>query len=477
MNRRAAFHTLGCKTNHYETDAMRAQFSRAGFDLVDFSDQADVYLVNTCTVTHEADRKSRQMLRRARQLNPAALIVAVGCQVVLGDAADWADLTIGTEGKNRAIDRVLAALAGRPDAVVGHDGVSQSEIRHDGAGQSEMSHGGAGRVDDFGSKYETAAGQTYDEFGAVDLQSETRAYVKIEDGCNQFCSYCAIPLARGRVRSRGHDQIITETRALAAAGFREIVLTGIHLCSYGLDLGLPGHAVMDLALELAEIDGIERIRLGSLEPLSVTPTFISLAARNPKLCPHFHLSLQSGSDAVLARMNRRYRTADFRAVVDGLRSSFSDPGLTTDMIVGFPGETAGEFAESLAFAEEMAFSRIHVFRYSARKGTRAAQMPDPVDPGAIAHRSRQMLDRAAMLSLAYNNRQIGRLHDVLLEQRMDDHMSGYTAEYVPVRIPLSPFADGDPDWQNLRPGQIIAICGVQAEADFLLGHCAKRDIS
>ena len=457
MNRRAAFHTLGCKTNHYETDAMRAQFSRAGFDIVPFSELADVYLVNTCTVTGEADRKSRQMLRRARQLNPDSLIVAVGCQVVLGDAAAWADLTIGTEGKNQAIDRVLAALATRRPI-------------------------GSSHAEEDPLPFETAAGSTYDEFGPVDQQSETRAYVKIEDGCNHFCSYCAIPLARGRVRSRGHNQILEETRALAAAGYREIVLTGIHLCSYGLDLGLPGHAVMELALELAEIEGIDRIRLGSLEPLSVTPAFIQLAAQNPKLCPHFHLSLQSGSDTVLSRMNRRYRTTDFRKVAENLRSSFADPGLTTDIIVGFPGETDQEFADSLAFAEEMAFSRMHVFRYSARKGTRAADMPDPVDPDQIAQRSKRMLGLASKLSLAYNSRQVGRVHEILIEQQIDGYLTGYTAEYVPVRLPLSLDSTGALSRSDglaeatscLLPGSIQLVRGMRAEVDYLLGECTKK---
>ena len=439
MGIRAAFHTLGCKTNHYETDAMRAQFARAGFDIVPFSEQADVYLVNTCTVTGEADRKSRQMLRRARQNNPDALIVAVGCQVVLGDAAAWADLTIGTEGKNQAIDRVLMVLKNQNPDLPSHS-------------------------------YESAAGKTYDEFGPVDQQSETRAFVKIEDGCNHFCSYCAIPLARGRVRSRGRGQIIEEAKALAAAGYREIVLTGVHLCSYGLDLGLQGHAVMEMALELAGIDGIDRIRLGSLEPLSVTPAFIRLAAQNTKLCPHFHLSMQSGSDTVLARMNRRYRTADYRKVVDGLRGSFADPGITTDVIVGFPGETNQEFADTLAFSEEMAFSRMHVFRYSARKGTRAAVMPDPVVPDRIAKRSKRMLELAEKMSLTYNSRQVGRLHQVLIEQQVDGYLTGYTAEYVPARLPVQ-------DGLIPRLGSIQLVCGLRAEADYLLCQCTKTDNS
>ena len=453
MSFRAAFHTLGCKTNHYETDALRAQFTHAGFDVVPFTEQADVYLVNTCTVTGEADRKSRQMLRRARQKNPGALVVALGCQVVLGDAADWADLTIGTEGKSQAIDHVLRALTGR--RLV------------------ELPLGVDAALPPVHNIQDSAAGRTYDEFGPVAHQSETRAYVKIEDGCNNFCSYCAIPFARGRVRSRGHDQIMAEIRALAAAGYREIILTGIHLCSYGLDRGLPGHAIMELALEIADVGVIERIRLGSLEPLSVTPEFIRLAAQNPKLCPQFHLSLQSGSDTVLARMSRRYRTADYREVVTGLRGSFADPGITTDLIVGFPGETDEEFADSLAFCKEMAFTRMHVFRFSARQGTRAAIMPDQVSPGLIGRRSKSMLELAGQMSLDYNRRQVGRIHTVLVERLAGGHLTGYTPEYVPIRLS----AGGDPSVPDPAPGSILRVRGTRAEAEILLCERAETDIS
>ncbi len=421
---RAAFHTLGCKTNHYETDGMRQQFIRAGFEVVPFTEPADVYIVNTCTVTAEADRKSRQMLHRAKQVNPAALVVAVGCQVVLNGAAKWADLSLGNQEKSKIVEKVRAALAGQSPAN------------------------------------ESDPSSLYDEFGSVDQQSETRAYVKIEDGCNNACAYCAIPLARGRVRSRSREQIKLEARALAEAGYQELVLTGIHLCSYGLDLGLPNHAVMELALDLSDIPGIKRIRLGSLEPLSVTPAFMEQAGRNSKLCPHFHLSLQSGSDAVLAKMNRRYRTDDFRTVTAGLRRTFNNPGLTTDVIVGFPGETEEQFAESLAFCEEMAFSRMHIFRFSARQGTRAASMPDPVSPEEIGRRSQLMLELADRLAMQYHRTQVGHLHQILLEQlRPDGFFEAYTPEYVPVRLPAAP---------GLAGGQLITVRGVAAESDFLI---------
>ncbi|MDW7655545.1 MAG: tRNA (N(6)-L-threonylcarbamoyladenosine(37)-C(2))-methylthiotransferase MtaB [Bacillota bacterium] len=439
---RAAFHTLGCKTNHYETDAVKMQFAAAGFELVPFTEPADIYLVNTCTVTAEADRKSRQMLRRARQSNAQALVVAMGCQATIGDAAAWADLVIDNDCKRLAVQRVLAYLADREPAAAPDQPLHVDHI------QADAIHPDLKKID-------------FDEFGPVSRQSETRAYIKIEDGCNQFCSYCVIPLARGRVRSRSQSLIIREAEALAAAGYKEIVLTGIHICSYGADRDLPGHAVMELALELAGITGIERIRLGSLEPRFVTDTFIRLAAENPCLCPHFHLSLQSGSDRILNRMNRQYVTDDFRQVVAALRSSFPDPGITTDLIVGFPGETETDFAESLSFCAEMAFSRMHVFRFSPRDRTAAARMSDVVPTDEIARRSQRMISLATDLSACYHGRQVGKTHAVLVEKMRDDGLfEGYTPAYVPMRFQAH---------TDLAPGAIVQVAGTRAEADFLLG--------
>jgi threonylcarbamoyladenosine tRNA methylthiotransferase MtaB len=427
---KAAFHTLGCKTNHYETDAIARQFTTAGFEQVDFAEMADVYLINTCTVTGEADRKSRQMLRRVRKLAPDSVVVAMGCHAELSDASAYADIVIGNRGKNRALALVQQWLnekgkTGEPPAAA------------------------VPVLDDDG----------FEELGIVDRQSETRAYIKIEDGCNSFCSYCAIPLARGRIRSRDENAILAEARALARVGYQEIVLTGIHVCSYGVDRGLPSHAVMELAAQLATIDGIARIRLGSLEPLSVTPEFIALAAANPKLCPHFHLSLQSGSDAVLARMNRRYRTAEYRAVAAALRQAFPGAGLTTDVIVGFPGETDLEFAESLAFCWEMNFSRMHIFRYSPRQGTRAASLPGQIPAAVSSQRSQAMQDLADLMTLAYHHQQLGHRQTVLVETiREGDWAEGYTPAYVPVRVK---------DGSHLQPGQIYQVWPTAADNEFL----------
>lgn len=450
---KAAFHTLGCKTNHYETDAIASQFVRAGFIRVAFDEPADVYLINTCTVTGEADRKSRQILRRARKQTPGAIVVAMGCHAELSDASAYADIVIGTRGKNRALPLVQQLQRERAQVQPGH---AQGICGPAPAAGTELS-ADVVPADDWS--------ETYEELGVVDRQSETRAYIKIEDGCNAFCAYCAIPLARGRIRSRAEAAILAEARALARVGYQEIVLTGIHVCSYGADRGLPSHAVMELAAGLAQIPGLARIRLGSLEPLSVTPAFIALAAANPRLCPHFHLSLQSGCDSVLARMNRRYRTADYRAVVAALRTAFPEAGLTTDVIVGFPGETEAEFAASLSFCREMAFTQMHVFRYSPRQGTRAAGLPDQVPSAVSCRRSQAMQALAAEMTRQFHQQQLGRPQNVLVETiSASGWAEGYTPAYVPVRIR---------DGQQLQPGQIYTVQPEAADSEVLVCKDAK----
>jgi threonylcarbamoyladenosine tRNA methylthiotransferase MtaB len=431
---KAAFHTLGCKTNHYETDAIARRFTDAGFERVDFDQIADVYIINTCTVTGEADRKSRQMLRRAKRLAPQAVVVAMGCHAELSDAKSYADIVIGTHGKARALELVQDYL--QLSHTTGNDPA------------------------------ENIPGEDlFEELGIVDRQSECRAHIKIEDGCNSFCSYCAIPLARGRIRSRSEAAILAEGRALAMAGYREVVLTGIHVCSYGADRGEGSDAVMVLANRLAMIEGIDRIRLGSLEPQSITPSFIALARENPKLCPHFHLSLQSGSDTVLQRMSRRYSTGQFRTVANNLRAAFPQASLTTDVIVGFPGETEAEFAETLAFCAEIGFARMHIFRYSPRKGTRAAAMKDQVAASISAARSLTLQELADNLAGAFHASQLNRPQQVLVETHTESGAAeGYTAAYVPVRI--------EPG-QELTPGQIFEVVLVRADSHFLYCTDAK----
>lgn len=446
---RIAFHTLGCKTNHYETDAIAGQFRLHGYEQVEFQEEADVYLINTCTVTGEADRKSRQLLRRAGQRNPAALIVAMGCHAELSDTSSYADLCIGTQGKSKAVALVNSALKAKAE--------ESGAILQEAGFAISLSNGGKHTYDNL---------TEYEELGLSDQQSETRAYLKIEDGCNAFCSYCAIPLARGRVRSREEEHILREAAALARAGYREIVLTGIHLCSYGSDRGQPDYAVAELAVKIAEIEGIERIRLGSLEPLSVTGKFLEILNGNTKICPHFHLSLQSGSDHTLAAMNRRYQSAQFRAAVDQIRVFWPMAGITTDVIVGFPGETDFHFSQSLEFCREMQFSRMHVFRYSARAGTRAAAMKNQIEPAVSAHRSQLMQELAEQMAARFHAGLVGSREIVLTERILQDGSAdGYTASYVPVIIKSD---------SQLSANQLIETEIVASSVDFVSGRAVKQ---
>jgi len=382
------------------------RFLDAGFREVSFEESADVYLVNTCTVTGEADRKTRQILRRARSRNEAAVIAAMGCHVELGGAKELADVRIGCGDRSRIVEEVLSALAERTSTrlLVAHP--------------------------DF-----TSVSDVFEEFGPVVRQSETRAYVKIQDGCDDFCSYCAIPFARGRSRSRARDSILSEARALSAAGFAEVVLTGIHIGVYGRDLGEGPLALAELVRELSAIEGIRRIRLGSLDPQSMSPAFIQALRGIPALCPHFHLSLQSGSAAVLTRMDRRYNPADFAVLVHLLREAFPETGITTDVMTGFPGETESEHMESLAFCEAMDFSRMHVFRYSRRPRTRAAAMPGQVPPEAANRRAMEISALAERMSTAFARRMDGKTREILIETvGADGTGEGYTPEYVHVSV-------------------------------------------
>lgn len=446
---RAAFHTLGCKTNHYETDAVAERFRDAGFELVDFDSPADVYVLNTCTVTAEADRKSRQFLRRAHTLNPAALVVAMGCHVELADESAIADIIVGTRGKTGVVEKVLARL--RADGRL-----SEDDPRLSAGAPAEP----AARADVGGLAVE----DPFEEFGPVIRQSESRAYIKIEDGCDSFCSYCAIPYARGRVRSRDAVRVLEEAARLAEAGFREIVLTGIHICSYGAEHGLSSHALPELAARIGLVPGIERIRFGSLEPQSITPLFVEQTAAVRGLCPHFHLSLQSGSGDVLRRMGRSYDPERFRESVRLLRARFPEAALTTDVMVGFPGETEAMHCESLAFVREIGFSRLHVFRYSRRAGTAAADMPDQVPKAVSVRRSAEMQVLGDELALKFHQGLLAHPQTVLIEQaRADGTATGYTATYVPVIIDTA---------NRLWTNQLVTVEPVRCDHQFLYARHA-----
>ena len=385
-HRRAALHNLGCKVNAYETEAMQQLLEEAGYEIVPFSEEADVYIVNTCSVTNVADKKSRQMLHRAKKLNPHSIVVAAGCYVQTSKEAAESDAAVDILiGNNRKCDliRILE--------------------------EYERGHAVS---DAFADISRTA--QEYEELRVSSPAEHTRAFLKVQDGCNQFCSYCIIPYARGRVRSRTIADVMCEASQLAANGYREIVLTGIHLSSFGMD---HGEDLRGLICSLHEINGIDRIRLGSLEPGIITEEFAAALAALPKVCPHFHLSLQSGSDTVLTRMNRRYNTAEYAEKCEILRRHFTHPALTTDIIVGFPGETEAEFEETLAFAEQIRFYEIHVFKYSKRAGTRAADMQGQIPEQVKAARSRRLMAAAEEMKREFIRWYRGKEVAVLFERR------------------------------------------------------------
>ena len=409
--RKAAFHNLGCKVNSYETEAMQQLLEDAGYEIVPFREGADVYIINTCSVTNVADRKSRQMLHRAKKMNPSAAVVAVGCYV----QAAGAELK-----KDEAVDLIVGNNQ-KKDLV---------QILDDYFADHENS----GEILDIGHS------QEYEELHIRRIADHTRAFIKVQDGCNQFCSYCIIPYTRGRVRSRRPEDIEHEVRGIAEAGYKEIVLTGIHLSSYGVDFkDEQQENLLTLIKRLDQIPGIERLRLGSLEPRIVTREFAKELARLRTICPHFHLSLQSGCDATLKRMNRRYNAAEYQACCEILREEFDNPAITTDVIVGFPGETEEEFAETERFLKTIHFYEMHIFKYSRRAGTRAADMPDQVPEGTKSVRSDILLALEKQQSLEYRGRFLGTEEEILLEEPIEidgtKYMMGHTRQYVKGAVP------------------------------------------
>ncbi len=421
-----AFHNLGCKVNDYETDIMQQKFTENGFRVVPFTQKADVFVINTCTVTNIADRKSRQMLHRAKKLNPEAVVIAVGCYVqtagekVLKDES--IDIAIGNNKKADIINILNEYLKNnRQDTHAGIIDINKTS--------------------------------EYESMFLTDTAERTRAYIKIQDGCDQFCSYCLIPYARGRARSRDEADILEEIKGLAGKGYREFVLTGIHVSSYGLDrivnngrkaefntMGREwtNEYLIGLLNEIDNIDGVKRIRLSSLEPRIMTEEFVSRISKVGKLCPHFHLSLQSGSDATLKRMNRKYTAEEFMEGVKRLRKYFDDPAITTDMIAGFPGETEEEFKESFSFAKDVSFYEMHVFKYSKRKGTAAEKLPDQVKDEIKEQRSHMLIALRDELSKDFRQRYIGKSRPVLFEERVlicgKSYMVGHTPEYIKTAV-------------------------------------------
>ena len=410
--RTAALHNLGCKVNSYETEAMQQLLEEAGYEIVPFHEKADVYIINTCSVTNIADRKSRQMLHRAKKQNPDAVVVAAGCYVQAAAEELKADLAVDVIiGNNKKQDLVPIL----------------EEYFKD---KSDRSH-----------VIEISETHEYERLSIHKIADHTRAFLKIQDGCNQFCSYCIIPYTRGRVRSRRLDEVVAEVRELAAAGYQEVVLTGIHLSSYGVDFKEEEKKenLLSLIKQVHEVEGIRRIRLGSLEPRIITEEFAQALASMPKFCPHFHLSLQSGCDKTLKRMNRHYTTEEYAAGCEILRRYFDNPAITTDVIVGFPGETEEEFEETKAFLERIGFYEMHIFKYSRRAGTRADRMPDQIPEQVKSVRSEILLKLEKQMSKAYRESFLGRNKTVLLEEKTEingrEYMIGHTMEYVKAVVP------------------------------------------
>nr|WP_302597776.1 tRNA (N(6)-L-threonylcarbamoyladenosine(37)-C(2))-methylthiotransferase MtaB [uncultured Cellulosilyticum sp.] len=433
--RKVAFYTLGCKVNQYDTEAVLENFKSAGYEVVDFSEYADVYVVNTCTVTHLSDRKCRQILRKTKKINPESILVAMGCYAQIAadqikEQVEEIDIIVGTNKRSQIVELVDQFMSERLETL--------------------------NVVDDI------MAVEKFEELKISDMGERTRVYIKVQEGCNNYCSYCIIPYVRGKIRSRKEEQVIDEVKRLASLGYKEIVLTGIHVLAYGKDLGNTN--LMQLLERVHEVEGIERIRMSSIEPVVVTDKFIETLKRLPKVCHHFHLSLQSGSQTVLKRMNRKYTKEEYLESVHKLQSLWSDVALTTDIIVGFPGETDEEFEETLAFVKEVGFAQIHIFPFSPREGTPAAKMRNQVEPAVKEHRAKTLGNLEKELRHIYMAKHIGQSIEVLFEQAHDDGtIIGHTSNYLRVK------AKGSEILENTL--QHVTIDAV--EGDLLIGHLEK----
>lgn len=413
--KKVAFHTLGCKVNIYETEAMQELMQKAGYSIVDFDDKADIYVVNTCSVTNMADRKSRQMLHKAKKDNPDAVIVAVGCYVQAAAKSikqdEKIDIIIGNNMKNKIADIINDYYEHQDPNTVDISGDFVLDI----------------------SKI-----KEYEEFRVLKHKEHTRAFIKIQDGCNQFCSYCIIPYTRGRVRSRSIEEIEKEVRDLVNVGYKEVILTGIHISSYGLDFE-DRIQLIELVEKVAEIEGVKRLRISSLEPRIITEEFVERLAKLDNFCPHFHLSLQSGSDNTLKAMSRRYDASEFKEGVRLIRKYFDMPALTTDIIAGFPGETEDDFTESLEYIRDIGFFELHVFPYSKREGTKAASMEETLSNKDKTRRVNLLLSMQEPIRRKFLEEKIGKEVEVLIESEFEHenkrYVLGHSKEYIKVALP------------------------------------------
>ncbi len=430
--KKVAFHTLGCKVNQYETEAMEKIFEENQFKIVEDTEVADVYVINTCTVTNLSDRKSRQFIRKVKKINKDAIVAVVGCYSQVSpeevEKIEGVDVIIGTSDRNKIVELCEKAK---------YENKKINIVR---------------------------SIKTYKEFEKIeveDIKSKTRAYIKIQDGCNQFCSYCIIPYARGPIRSRDKDDILSEIEILSKSGFKEIVLTGIHVASYGKDLGDIN--LGELIQEIALIKDIERIRLSSVEPNLITEDFMNILVSTKKVCDHFHLSLQSGSNNILKKMNRKYTREEYKEKVDLIRKYMPDAGITTDIIVGFPGETEKEFNETIEFVKEIGFSRIHVFKYSPRKGTPAAKYKNQVHGKIKNQRSKELITLGEELTEIFNKRFLNKKMDILYEEKIDDFYEGYTTNYIRVKASAN----------NDIIGNIVETKIINSKDGYLIGEIGR----
>lgn len=405
MEKTVAFYTLGCKVNQYETNAMEQQFIQNGYKIVENTEKADIYVINTCTVTNMADRKSRQMLRRVKEINQSAVIVVCGCYAQVAkkelEQIPEVDIILGINEKNKIVQIVEEYLANKDNIIEVADVSKQKEFL---------------------------------DFGDVTYTEKNRAVIKVQDGCNMFCSYCLIPYARGRIRSRKIENVVSEIEKIAKQGIKEVVITGIHVASYGKDFDNENIRLINLLEEINKIEGIERIRLSSLEPTIVDEKFAQRLAKLEKICDHFHLSLQSGCDATLKRMNRKYTTARYKEATEILRKYYSNANFTTDVIVGFPGETNEEFNQTYKFLKEIGFYKMHIFKYSPRKGTVAEKLPNQVDGNIKEERSRKLIELSNNMQNEKNSQYIGKTVKVLFEEYENEYYKGHTTNYMVVKV-------------------------------------------
>jgi threonylcarbamoyladenosine tRNA methylthiotransferase MtaB len=429
---KVAFATLGCRVNQYESEAMTEKFIREGYEIVKFEEYADVYVINTCTVTNMGDKKSRQIIGRARRINEEGVIAVVGCysQIAPEEVAsiEGVDVVLGTRNKGEIVYWVNRAIDEKKK-IIQVNAVLENNVFED-------------------------------------YQDRTRAFLKIQDGCNRFCSYCLIPYARGSVCSKESSKVLQEVKELSKHGFKEIILSGIHIASYGSDLK-ENISLVEIMEEIEKIDGIDRVRIGSIDPTFFTEGVIDRITNLKKLCPHFHLSLQSGCDATLKRMNRRYNTEEYRTIVSELRKRIEDVSITTDVIVGFPGETEEEFTQTFEFLKELKLSKTHIFKYSPRKGTKAAELKDDVNGKVKDQRSALLMELNRINEKTFINRFIGREMYVLYEQKSPDSekvYEGYTINYIKV---ISESKEGIGD------GTIVKTRIIKAEDEFALGEISK----